>query len=126
MAPRLDIDREPPGLIPDPPDLSRVAETGATILGNTVRRIVVEWDGGRLECTLPDPDDGAGGMKDRILAALKKSAGPMTRKALAKALDLESAKGRFGRTVSAMVDTGDIEDRAGYLSDDPSKYPAES
>jgi hypothetical protein len=119
-------DIEPPGVGSLAIDLTGILRAGAVYDGRPVRRVVIEWEGGRFESDLPaTTEEAESGRKLLILETLKASDSPMTRKALATALGLSSTKGRFGLEVSRMVDTKAIFERSGYVTDDVSKFPTD-
>lgn len=125
MAPaRLSSDMEPVGIGLTAIDLTGIVRAGAVYDGHTVRRVVIEWDTGELRAALPSSSQSEDDETTaRILDALRTSAGPLTRKALATALGLKTPKGRFGQVVSALADTGRLIEKDGYLSDDATKFP---
>jgi hypothetical protein len=124
MVRAASTDIEPPGVGSLAIDLTGILRAGAVYDGRPVRRVVIEWEGGRFESDLPaTTEEALSGQRLKILEALRASNSPMTRKALAAALGKPDAKGRFGLEVSAMADTGLIFERGGYLTDDASKFP---
>lgn len=116
MAPRLDIDREPPGLIPDlADDLADMLRRGRTIGGEAVARVIYVTVGGvETSVGLPVPrpaSDPPGGTPesdspaDRVLAFLSgMRAGEWAKgRTIAAEIDLEYDGGQFKKLLAEMV-----------------------
>ena len=92
--------------------------------GRRIRRYTVDFESGEVSITYypPEGETERADLKARILAKLKASPYAMTRKQLALAMGRQNAKGRFSQVVSALVETGEILEEDGELTDDASKF----
>lgn len=90
--------------------------------GRRVRRYEVDFETGEVRITYYPLECERGGLRGRILDALRASRFPLTRKQLALAIGLKGPKGRFAGVVSALVEPGEIFERDGELTDDASKF----
>lgn len=100
---------------------SGILLTGLTFNGMPVTRVVIEWDGGRMESALPTAD-GMDAAATRILDKLASSPVPVTRKQLARMLGLKGIGGRFSQDVGGLVESGRVVERSGLLTDDATKF----
>ena len=111
--------------------LEGIASLGATFLGRGVQRVTLIFDGGETTLELPDSDGGeltasqAPSTRRRIVEVLRSSPVPLSRKQLAGHLKLKSARGRFAQEVSGLVETSQIHEDEGMLTDDASKFMAD-
>ena len=91
--------------------------------GRRVRSYAVDFETGEVRITYypAECETERADLRARILKKLRESPYAMTRKQLALALGRQNARGRFSQVVSAMVETGEILDVDGELTDDASK-----
>lgn len=96
--------------------------------GRRIRRYTVDFESGEVAITYypAECETERADLRARIIRALRDSPDPLTRKQLARTLRLKGASGRFGRTVSAMVDTSEIFEQDGELTDSASKFSDET
>jgi len=118
----------------DPLDLDRLEAVGAVRFGaNVVRAILILEDGRiqKLMPPLPPPPpataENLSGRKARIVAILKASPVPLTRKALARKLGVkvDPKKGVAGgllTDITALLEAGIIFEHLGHLADDRLKF----
>lgn len=113
----------PGGQSPPPAALDgTILLTGLTFLGRPVTRVVIEWEGGRLDTHLPVPEPPDGPALSRIVERLAASPVPLSRKQLAKVLELKGAGGRFNQNIRHLLETGGVHERDGLLTDDVTKF----
>lgn len=107
-----------------PVDLSQMFAAGAVYCGADVASVrIVLTDGREVRLELPSRKSIAALQPTprRILDVLRESETPMTRKAVAKAIDLESATGRFGSHVAKMIEDGLVFEGSDGITDDALK-----
>lgn len=115
-----------------PFNFDRLLECGATLHGIAVASVRIETADGRFqELSFRVSDENqtsreaeVSRMEARILKVLRDSKFPLTRKQMALVLKLSSVSGRFGQTVTTMVDEEKIYEDAGLYTDEPSKFTA--
>ncbi len=103
-----------------------VIRRGVVLGGRAVARLTVDFTSGQVTCELEPAADERADLKARILAKLRASPYAMTRKQLALSMGRPNAKGRYAQVVSGMVETGEIFERDGELTDDASKFSDET
>ena len=112
----------PPAL---PIDLTELLRVGAVYQGRAVHSISLTWEGGEMKSQLQTPEstDAEIGLQPRkkILEALAASEIPLSRKQLARKIGLKDARGRFSTVVSKLLETGEVFELDGFLTDDASK-----
>lgn len=116
-----------------PLSLDALIAHGVTVGGRAVDRIKVRIPGvgwslvslplGEVESSgEPTDDSELTDTQVRILAVLKKSKEPMTRRAIANALNRESIGGKFSSYITDLVSRGKVFEYAGELADDSKKF----
>lgn len=112
---------------PIPLDLTEVLRVGAVYQGRRVFTVALAFDGGKMEIELKpgqviEEEESGIQPRKKIIEALEGSDIPLSRKQLAKKIGLKNAKGRFSTTVSRLLETGEIHEREGLLTNDASKH----
>ena len=109
-----------------PLDAADVLARGMIFHGRTVRRFVIEWDGGRLETALPTPGPvpARSSLHHRVVEVLRASDIPLTRKQLAARLGRKGIAGRFSSAVRESISRGEVFEQGGDLADTRAKFAA--
>lgn len=108
--------------------LDSIPKGPASLFGEPVASLIVVFrDGRKAKIELPeaeteDQEKQRKGLPARILALLKDSPVPLTRKQVATKLGYTKAEGRFGQAVKDLIQSGEVHIRDGEISDCPEKY----
>lgn len=108
--------------------LDPMLQSGAVLLGVPVVRVLIEWpDGRKMRIDLPSPTLATSertlvGAQLKMISVLSRSPLPLSRKQLAKAMNRQSAEGKFGVQVNDLLSRNLIIERNGMLTDVVDKY----